>query len=155
MNLQIEQLISLNIILLDQLTKMSAKSIVYKPMTSFFNIAFVRNYGTTFGFFQFAHGGIHALIFIMILVIFSFAIYLFSHSKYRHEKIAYAMIIGGATGNIIDRLRDGYVTDFIQLHLGPWYYPTFNIADSFIVMGITVLMFFQLFQKNINKILTS
>ena len=148
----IELLIVSNVFLLDQITKIWAKEIVYKEINSFFNIAFVHNYGTTFGFFQFMYGRVHTFIFVVILLIFSLAIYLFKTSKKFHERISYSLIIGGALGNIMDRMNDGYVTDFLQFHWRHWYYPTFNIADSFIVCGILLLLFYQYIpSKNIRN----
>ena len=53
---------------------------------------------------------------------------------------AFAMIAGGAIGNLIDRLNQGYVVDFILFHIGQWYYPTFNVADSCITIGLILFL---------------
>lgn len=53
---------------------------------------------------------------------------------------AFAMIAGGAIGNLIDRLNQGYVVDFILFHIGQWHYPTFNVADSCITIGLILFL---------------
>lgn len=142
-----EYIIAYSVFFIDQVTKYFARSIYFKSLTSFFNISFVRNYGTTFGFFQSVSCLTAYLIFFVILAIFVFAVYLFTNATKTYEKIAYAFIVGGAMSNITDRFIYGYVTDFLQFHLWNWCYPTFNIADSFIVIGILILMRFQLREK--------
>ena len=59
-----------------------------------------------------------------------------------------ALVIGGALGNLIDRLRSGHVTDFIQVYLGSWPFPSFNVADSAISIGAVLLVFFGLFTSD-------
>jgi len=60
---------------------------------------------------------------------------------------AFAMIAGGAIGNLIDRLNQGYVVDFILFHIGQWYYPTFNVADSCITIGL-ILFFIETYRSS-------
>jgi signal peptidase II len=62
-----------------------------------------------------------------------------------HTALPLALVIGGALGNLIDRLRSGHVTDFIQVYLGSWPFPSFNIADSAISVGAVLLVVFSLF----------
>jgi signal peptidase II len=56
------------------------------------------------------------------------------------QNTAFAMIAGGAIGNLIDRLNQGYVVDFILFHIGEWYYPTFNVADASITIGFILFL---------------
>ena len=60
---------------------------------------------------------------------------------------AFAMIAGGAIGNLIDRLNQGYVVDFILFHIGQWHYPTFNVADSCITIGL-ILFFIETYRSS-------
>ena len=137
--------------LIDQITKYFGHKIFYYKVTSFFNIAFSKNYGTTFGFFQCYPCWTHRIIFLMIAVIFVFAVFLLTQAKKTSERIAYSMIVGGALGNIVDRLSYGYVIDFLQFHYQRWYYPVFNFADAFIVIGIGILILFQLRSESVLK----
>ena len=67
----------------------------------------------------------------------------------RHFKFPYpiALVIGGALGNLIDRLRFGHVVDFIQVYHGQWFFPAFNVADSAISVGAALLVWFGLFAR--------
>ena len=145
MKFKIEHSLALNVFLFDQLTKLWAKKIGFLKITPFLNFSLGKNFGTTFGFFQCYDCWVHSFIFCIILAIFVFALYLFAMARHQYERIGYSLIIGGAMGNILDRFMDGYVTDFIQFHIGNWYYPTFNIADSFIVMGVLILFLAPMF----------
>ncbi|MET0312315.1 MAG: signal peptidase II [Burkholderiaceae bacterium] len=110
-------------------------------VTSFFNVVRVHNTGAAFSFLAAASGwqrwfftaiGIAAAIFIVWM--------LRSHSGQRLFSFALASILGGAVGNVIDRLLHGYVVDFLQFHWGGWYFPSFNIADAFITIGAVSLI---------------
>lgn len=110
-------------------------------VTSFFNIVRVHNTGAAFSFLAAASGwqrwfftaiGVAAAIFIVWM--------LRSHAGQRLFSFALAGILGGAVGNVVDRLLHGYVVDFLQFHWGGWYFPSFNIADSFITIGAVSLI---------------
>ena len=62
-----------------------------------------------------------------------------------------ALILGGALGNVVDRLRFGAVADFLSFHAAGWYWPAFNVADSAISVGVALLVWLQLFQKTPEK----
>lgn len=111
----------------------------------FFNIVRAHNTGAAFSFLAAASGwqrwlftgiGIGATLFIVWL--------LRSHSHQKLFSFALACILGGAVGNVIDRLLHGYVVDFIQLHWGGWYFPSFNVADSAITGGAALLILDEL-----------
>ncbi len=105
-------------------------------VTSFFNVVRVHNPGAAFSFLASASGwqrwfftalGIGAAIFIVWL--------LRSHHQQRLFAFSMACLLGGAVGNVVDRLLHGYVVDFIQLHYAGWAFPAFNVADSAITVG--------------------
>ena len=134
------------IIALDQLTKYLAKTRL-KPVGSvpliqnIFHFTYVENRGAAFGILQ-----NQRWLFIALTVVVSVAIayYLFTH---RQEStlltVALSMILGGAIGNLIDRVRLGYVVD--MLHFVLIDYPVFNMADSFVVIGTILLAYYILF----------
>jgi signal peptidase II len=105
-------------------------------VTSFFNIVRVHNPGAAFSFLASASGwqrwfftalGIGAAVFIVWL--------LRSHSSQRLFAFSMACLLGGAVGNVVDRVLYGYVVDFVQLHYAGWAFPAFNVADSAITAG--------------------
>ncbi|WP_445322792.1 signal peptidase II [Ramlibacter sp. AN1015] len=131
--------------ILDQLTKAlilgSYRLGDSTTITSFFNIVRVHNTGAAFSFLASASGwqrwfftalGIGAALFIIWL--------LRSHAGQRLFAFSLACLLGGAIGNVVDRLVHGYVVDFLQLHYGGWYFPAFNIADAAITAGAVGLI---------------
>lgn len=106
----------------------------------FFNFTFVRNTGSAFGLFQ----GQSALLMVLAMVAIVFlAGYYFRNA--RHDSmvaIALALQLGGAVGNVIDRIRYGYVVDFLDFPR----WPTFNVADSAITVGVVLLMYALIFR---------
>ncbi|HSV84708.1 MAG TPA: signal peptidase II [Ramlibacter sp.] len=115
-------------------------------VTSFLNIVRAHNTGAAFSFLAAASGwqrwlftgiGVAATLFILYL--------LRSHAHQKLFSFSLACILGGAIGNVIDRLLHGYVVDFIQLHWrSAWYFPAFNIADSAITVGAICLILDEL-----------
>jgi signal peptidase II len=114
-------------------------------VTSFFNIVRAHNTGAAFSFLRDASGwqrwfftaiGIAAAIFIVWM--------LRSHAGQKLFSFALACILGGAIGNVVDRLVHGYVVDFIQVHWAGWYFPAFNVADSAITVGAACLILDEL-----------
>ncbi|RZL64263.1 MAG: lipoprotein signal peptidase [Variovorax sp.] len=106
------------------------------PITSFFNIVRAHNPGAAFSFLADHSGwqrwlftgiGIAAAVFIVWL--------LKSHPGQKLFSFAMACILGGAIGNVVDRMIHGYVVDFLDFHVGNWHFPAFNIADSAITVG--------------------
>ncbi|MFN5589373.1 MAG: signal peptidase II [Holosporales bacterium] len=110
------------------------------PVTSFFNLTPVWNHGVSFGLFK-ADSTAHvwALIGVALALVSLVTWWLFK-SPDRLHALCYGAIIGGALGNIIDRLRFGAVFDFLDFYLATWHYPAFNIADSAIVCGVCWLL---------------
>lgn len=117
-------------------------------LTSFFNLTMVWNEGISFGLFQSGNPWPLTIIALLISVIFGAWLY---RSKSWIETISLSMVIGGALGNVIDRLHFGAVADFLDFHINNWHYPAFNIADSLISIGIVILVVNSLFFDPRNK----
>ncbi|MDI6797686.1 MAG: signal peptidase II [Desulfatibacillaceae bacterium] len=133
---------------LDQATKIAAvKSITpgqsINIIPGFFDLVMVHNYGVAFGMFNRESTGIQTIVFLGLsalalgLVIFLFAK---TPGKNRLFSIALSLVAGGAAGNIIDRARLGFVVDFVDLFVGKWHWPAFNVADSAISVGVALLL---------------
>lgn len=114
-------------------------------VTSFFNVVRAHNTGAAFSFLAAASGwqrwlftgiAVAAVVFILFL--------LRSHAGQRLFCFALACILGGAVGNLVDRLMHGYVVDFLQFHWQGWYFPAFNVADSAITIGAICLVLDEL-----------
>jgi signal peptidase II len=114
-------------------------------VTSFFNVVRAHNTGAAFSFLAGAGGwqrwlftaiGVGAAVFIVWM--------LRSHSGQKLFSFALACILGGAVGNVIDRMVHGYVVDFLQFHWKNWYFPAFNIADAAITIGAACLILDEL-----------
>ena len=134
------------VIIADQLTKYIASTslemhtpVAVMPM---FNWTLMHNTGAAFSFLADA-GGWQRWFFAIIAVVVSVVIFLWIKRLEQHEKwqaIALALILGGAIGNVIDRIWLGYVVDFIQVYYQQWYWPAFNIADSAISIGVAMII---------------
>ncbi|WP_046112248.1 signal peptidase II [Aquincola tertiaricarbonis] len=133
------------IILLDQFTKTLILGYFQlgdsRTVTSFFNVVRVHNTGAAFSFLAGASGwqrwffiGLASVVSVFILVMLK------KHPGQKLFCFALAMILGGAIGNVVDRALHGYVVDFIQVHAGGKYFPSFNIADSAITLGAISLI---------------
>lgn len=112
-----------------------------RHVTSFFNLVRAHNSGAAFSFLAGATGW-QRWFFVAIGVLASgFIVWMLrSHPTQKLFCFAVTMILGGALGNVIDRLLHGYVVDFIQLHWRGWYFPSFNVADSAITLGAALLI---------------
>lgn len=137
--------LALLILVADQLTKYAIAS-TYQlgdttTVSSFFNLTRVHNSGAAFSFLADASGwqrwfftAVGAIATVVILVM------LRRHAAHRLMAFALACILGGALGNVIDRVAFGYVVDFLQFHYAGWYFPSFNLADSAITIGAVSLI---------------
>lgn len=107
-----------------------------------FNFTYVRNYGAAFNFLSDA-GGWQRWLFTFIAIGFSLLLSVWlrqqSHKMWRLN-LSYTLVIGGALGNLIDRLQHGYVVDFLHLYWNNSHYPAFNIADSAICVGAALII---------------
>ena len=141
--------LALLILILDQFTKVMVTGYFQlgdsRTVTSFFNLVRVHNAGAAFSFLAGASGwqrwlftgiGVAAVLLILWM--------LRSHSGQRLFAFALSMILGGAIGNLIDRIAYGHVVDFLQFHYGGWYFPSFNVADAAITIGACALILDEL-----------
>jgi signal peptidase II len=109
---------------------------------SIFDLVLWPNYGTSFSLFRTGNPYVFSLL---ALVIVGFLVLWLSRMMSPILAAAIGAVIGGALGNVVDRLRIGFVVDFLYFHLGDYGWPAFNIADSLIVVGIGVLVFDGMF----------
>ena len=144
------------IIVLDQLTKLwvvSALRLVPSvELTSFFHPVFVYNPGAAFSFLSDA-GGWQRWFFVVLALAVSgwLTLLIRQHAVERLLPLAAALILGGALGNVIDRIRFGAVVDFVDVHAAGWHWPAFNVADSAISLGVALLIWQQLFHAEKEK----
>lgn len=122
-------------------------------LTGFFNLTLLHNHGAAFSFLANADGwqrwGFAALAFIVALVLVVWLLRIPRAQAGARRgvgmiKVAIALIIGGAIGNLIDRLFLGYVVDFLDFHWHGYHWPAFNVADSAIVIGVALMIVFEL-----------
>ncbi len=141
------------VLVLDQLTKyiVVKKIRLYEVITvvpGFFNLTYVRNRGAAFGILAGASGAWRSAFFIIVTFIAVAVIAaLIKKANERLLAVAFSLIAGGAVGNVIDRIRYGEVVDFIQWYVKSYYWPTFNVADSAISVGVALLAIDMLFNK--------
>ncbi len=141
------------VLVLDQVTKYVVESrirlhdiIVVVP--GFFNITHVRNKGAAFGILSNLPEFWRSAFFIAVTIIaVSVIIALIVKAQERLSVYAFSLIAGGALGNVIDRIRYGEVVDFIQWYVKSYYWPSFNVADSAITVGVALLAIEMLFIK--------
>jgi len=144
---------SLLVLVLDQLTKwLAVTRLDYGepvPVLSWFNLTLVYNRGAAFSFLSQA-GGWQRWFFTVVgggavVIIVFWLRRLSSHERWTAAGLA--LILGGAVGNLVDRVRLGYVVDFIDWHYGGWHWPAFNIADSAITVGAVLLILDMLMRR--------
>jgi signal peptidase II len=137
--------ITVLVLVLDQLSKWWIVSDVMNPLrileiTPFLNIVLVRNRGASFGMLN--NGGEWGpwLLTVLAAAIAVGLLFWLWRARTAWVVVALGMIIGGAAGNVIDRLRFGAVTDFLDAHWGELHWPAFNLADSAISVGVVILL---------------
>lgn len=119
-------------------------------ITSFFNLVTVMNHGVSFGMFSNIDNAKYFIFAINIAIIIFLFIWLFKNKK-KYIDIALSFILGGAFGNLIDRFINGAVADFLDFHLFGYHWPAFNLADSFVFIGVFMLIFENQLTKNVKK----
>lgn len=140
------------IIVLDQLTKvvMSNWLELYQTVAvmPYFNFTLAHNSGAAFSFLAGAGGWQRWFFIVLALVVSAVLVLWLSRLKVtaKMEAIAISLIIGGAIGNVLDRFLYGYVIDFIDVYVGSYHWPAFNIADAAICIG-AVLLIWDSFKK--------
>jgi len=138
--------IALVVFISDQVTKYLIQSHLRLfqviPVLPFFNVVYVDNTGSAFGLFKglgnpfFITVAAGAIIVIAVMII-----------KDRENRIGLSLILGGAAGNLADRIIRGYVIDFLDFYAGRHHWPAFNVADSALTVGIALLAINLLFHK--------
>ena len=145
-------LVALLIVFADQLTKWAIIEWVplydRVPLNSFINLTHQQNTGAAFSFLANA-GGWQRWFFVVLASVVSLviAVWIWRIRAERQTLLAagLALVLGGAIGNLIDRIMLGYVTDFIQVWFGDWAFPSFNVADAGISVGAALLIIDALF----------
>ena len=146
-------LISL-VILLDQVTKkwvLDYSQIIFSnggriEVTFFFDLVLAYNRGAAFSILAEHSGWQRWFLTVLALAVSAWLLVLiWQHRRERLLPFAFALVIGGALGNVIDRLNHGAVVDFLSFHAGPYYWPAFNVADSAITLG-AILMIVGMFR---------
>jgi signal peptidase II len=142
------------VLLIDQITKIAiTRAFEYgesHPLTSFFNLVLVYNKGAAFSFLADQGGWQRYFFTILGIAAALFIIYLLK--KHAGQKLfcwALALILGGAVGNVIDRIMYGHVIDFLDFHVNNWHWPAFNVADSAIFLGAALFIIDEL--RRVNK----
>lgn len=144
--------LALIVVLLDQASKfwiLNFLSVIdAKTLLPVLDLRLAMNHGVAFSLFNtFGMQTPWLLIgFTSVLSLAIIALILQSKSSENISRICYGLILGGALGNLIDRLRFGAVVDFIDCHIGAYHWPVFNLADSFICIGAFVLIVFSLIE---------
>ncbi len=147
--------IAVLIIILDQVTKMLVVSRipVYGSITvipGLFDLTHIYNPGGAFGFLAGKSSNLRHIFFLVASVIaMGMVIYLYVKTPpgYGFLSSGLSLILGGAVGNVIDRIRLGEVVDFLSFHLKGMHWPAFNIADSAITVGVGIFIYHLLFKK--------
>jgi signal peptidase II len=140
----------ITIIFLDQLTKwlVDRTMPLYRSnpiIDGFFNLTYIRNTGAAFGILA-GSGAAFRLPFLMLfsLLAIGFILVMLRRLPERETGLisALAFILGGAIGNLIDRFAYGEVIDFLDFYWGSYHWPAFNVADSFITIGVTITVYY-------------
>lgn len=143
------------VIILDQITKAAISSRFlmhesYAVISGFFNLVYVMNPGAAFGFLAGASATFRYIFFVGITVV-AILLIIYYLVKNQHGSMitvfSLTLIFAGAVGNLIDRIRFGAVVDFIDVYLGTWHWPAFNVADSAITVG-AILMIWEMIMSS-------
>jgi signal peptidase II len=148
--------LALAVVLLDQGTKIAIERALefgdVRPVTGFFNLVLTYNRGAAFSFLANASGWQGTFLTTVGIVASLFILYLLArHGTQRLFSLSLALILGGALGNVIDRILHGHVIDFLDFHYAGWHWPAFNVADSAIVTGAALLILDELLRVRRTK----
>lgn len=134
--------ISFIILLIDVASKRLVMNYMFPDMSmsiidNFFNITYVKNTGVAFSLLD---GNVGFIIFMTVIIMLVMVRYIKDSNKSFGEEIGYGLVIGGAIGNLFDRFYYGYVIDFLDFKIFGYDFPIFNLADTFIVIGVLILV---------------
>jgi signal peptidase II len=135
------------VVIIDQLSKAAVLAYfagrplgAHEALTPFFNLVLTYNRGMSFGLFN-TPDGMNVLLFsLLAAVIVTMLIVWLRRVESPFLAVAIGLVIGGAAGNVIDRLRLGAVVDFLDFYIGAWHWPAFNVADSAICLGVAAML---------------
>ncbi|MFQ3594572.1 MAG: signal peptidase II [Sphingomonadaceae bacterium] len=150
-------LVALAVLVLDQLTKWWIVSVVRLeerlsvPVLPVFSLTWVENRGVSMGLFQ-AGSDVGRWLLVALTAAIAVVVAVWLRREQRPvERLALALVLGGAIGNIIDRVRLGFVIDFVHLHWGQWSFYVFNVADAAISIGVVILLASALFERSLSR----
>ena len=130
------------VVILDVITKQLIETYIHPPdfieVFPFLRIVNVKNKGAAFGIFSQINNNV--FIIISIIAIVAIMLYLLK-TRDKLEIISLSLVLGGATGNLIDRITISQVIDFIDFFINTWHWPAFNVADSALTIGILLFLF--------------
>lgn len=147
-------IISGTVLILDQITKALVHNLMplyhsIEIVPNFVHLTYIRNTGAAFGFLAGSRSTLRMAFFLLVsIVAIACIVYLLKNLRPNRNipTVSLSLILGGAIGNLIDRLRMGEVIDFIDLHWHRLHWPAFNVADSAISIGV-ILLFIQIIRK--------
>ena len=132
-------LVALLVVLFDQATKyvvrVSLDTFETIRVLPFFNVVHVRNEGAAFGLFKSLGNAAFIVVSVGALVLVTFLLL-----KTKEDRLSLSLILGGAIGNLIDRILFGRVTDFVDVFVGRFHWPAFNVADSALTVGLMLML---------------
>jgi signal peptidase II len=150
--------LSLLLIIVDQFTKLWILNnfALYEDVNvlPIFDITYVRNYGAAFSFLSDAGGWQHYFFSTIAIVISILLIYWMYKTPVKQSLLlaAYALILSGAIGNVMDRMNYGYVVDFLHFYYNNWHFPAFNVADMAISIGAGLLILDAIIEHKNNDV---
>jgi signal peptidase II len=136
------------VVILDQVSKaavlahFAGRPFEADRVSPFFNLVMTLNRGMSFGLFNAGAGGGRNAVLFSLAAAFIIAglVYWLNRVSSPLLAIAIGLIVGGAVGNVVDRIRHGAVVDFLDFHIGYWHWPAFNLADSAICLGVAMML---------------
>ena len=143
-------LVALCVVLLDQASKEWVRGAFslhesVPVLSGFFNLTYIRNTGAAWGMFSGQNLTLSLLAIVMLVALVLFRRRILPPG--RLHRVALGLLCGGIVGNLFDRLRLDYVTDFLDFHVRGWHWPAFNVADSAICIGVGIYLLGSIFAK--------
>jgi signal peptidase II len=147
-----ETLVPIAVIAVDQITKAVVRSVLYvnesvRVLGDYVRLTYIHNEGAAFGLSVGRHSSVVFLVLAVAASALVLYLYLTTGRQERLQRVALGLILGGALGNIIDRIRWNMVVDFIQVGIAGHYWPIFNVADSAVTVGAILLAYTYLFRS--------